>query len=270
MPTPALRELQGDVWRAIADTPGTNAAMPALLAVIEPSPGLTPVARLQVYVDAYFGRLQGVLRENFPRLGGAVSSERFAELVQQYLKKYPSEHPSISYVGRCFPAFLATQPDLPDFLAELANLEWVRAEVFEAEDATPLAAKALREVPADEWPALRFFPIPALRVLRATHAVHQLWADESLAVPAAQPTTLRVWRAPDWKVWHAPMDERESAALERLHKGSSFATLCEVFTDLPEAEAAGAAIALLLRWLEDGIVAAPRGPAAEPKPGAAP
>jgi len=71
----------------------------------------------------------------------------------------------------------------------------------------------------------------------------------------AVPTTLRIWRAADRTVFHARMDDRADAALARMLAGEPFAAVCEVFDDLPPSDGAREATALLLRWLEDGIIA---------------
>ena len=72
-------------------------------------------------------------------------------------------------------------------------------------------------------------------------------------VPAAA-TSLRVWRANDCRVFHAPMDERESAAIRKMISGEPIAAICEAFEDLPDMQAAQEATGLLARWVEDGII----------------
>ena len=67
-------------------------------------------------------------------------------------------------------------------------------------------------------------------------------------------TSLRVWRKNDFHVLHAPMDQRESAALNKMILGEPFAAICETFADLPEIDAAREATGLLARWIEDGII----------------
>ena len=51
------------------------------------------------------------------------------------------------------------------------------------------------------------------------------------------------------------MDERESAALQKMTSSEPFAAICEAFADLPEMVAAQEATALLARSIEDGIIA---------------
>ena len=251
---PSLRELQRLFWRAVAAAPGDDRPAPGLLEVVAPSATLDPAARVGIYVDAYCGRLRDVLRADFPRVA-ALLGARFDDTARAYLEAHPSEHPSVRHLGRRFADFLQHRPGLPPHLGDLARLEWARIEVFDAPDVPPLDAGALREVGAEDWPGLRLVPIPALAVVRVHWPVHELWDGADPAVMTPAPTVLRVWRAADFAVFHAPMDPRASDALGRLIAGEPFAAACEAFADLPPADAAHAATAWLLRWLEDGIIA---------------
>jgi hypothetical protein len=255
MPTPSLRELQGLFWRSIAGPPHGLGLAPALLEVAEPSATLDPAARLRVYADAYFWRLRDVLAEDFPRVAAILGPERFEDLVREYLRGHPSEHPSVRYLGHDLAAVVAQHADLPPYLADLGRLEWARLEVFDAFDCEPLTADALRAVRSEDWPQLRFAPIPALAVLRADWPVHEVWGGTDAASLASAPTVIRVWRAQDYRVYHAPMDARDAEALDRLMAGEPFEIVCTAFDDLPPLEGAQRATALLARWLEDGIIA---------------
>jgi hypothetical protein len=255
MPTPSLRDVQRLFWRSIASAPGALTASPALLGLSAPSARLDPAARLQVYADAYFWRLRDVLAENFPRVSGILGPERFADLAREYLARHPSEHPSLRFLGRELAALIARQADLPPALADLARLEWARVEVFDAPDCEPLTAEALRSVRPDDWPRLHFAPIPALAVLRTTWPAHELWDGADPATLTPRPGHVRVWRARDDRVFHAPMDAAEGEALERLIAGAPFEAVCRVFDGLPPVAAAHQVTALLARWLDDGVIA---------------
>ena len=251
---PDLRELQRLFWCSLANTAPGGALPRELVQLVAPSPTLDAGARLGVYVDAYFGRLRDILREDFPRVA-ALLADRFDEIACSYVRAHPSEHPSVRHLGRHFAAFLEDRADVAPYAAELARLEWTRTEVFDAPDAVSLDVATLRGLPAEAWPGLRLEPIPALAVMRGRWPVHELWAGADPATLAAAPTTLRVWRAPDRSVFHAPMDDRGAAALASMIAGEPFAAMCEAFDDLSPSEAAREATALLLRWLEDGIIA---------------
>ncbi len=254
MPTPSLHEVQRLFWESVAVRPGRDSIAPALVRLVRGANDSDRKTRIRVYSDAYYLRLRDVLREDFPKVT-ALLGDRFDEVVAGYLETFPSEQPSVRHLGRALAEFLQSREDIPKCLADLAELEWARVEVFDAPDAECATIDELATVPPEAWPALRFSMIPAIQTLRVQYPAHQLWSDsQSLEVPAAE-TSLRIWRKNDFLVLHAPMDERESAALQEMIAGEPFAAICETFADLPEIEAAQEAAALLVRWIEDGIVA---------------
>ncbi len=254
MPAPSLHEVQRLFWESVAVQPGRDSIAPAFVRLVRGCDDSDRKTRIRVYSDAYYLRLRDVLREDFPRLAALLGSERFEDAASGYLEVFPSKQPSVRHLGRAVAEFLRRLEDIPNCLADLAQLEWARVEVFDAPDAESATIGDFVSVPPDAWPALRFSTIPALQTLRAQYPVHQLWSgDESLDVAAAN-TSIRVWRANDCRVFHAPMDERESAALRKMISGEPFAAICETFADLPAAEAAEEATALLARWIEDGII----------------
>jgi hypothetical protein len=93
---------------------------------------------------------------------------------------------------------------------------------------------------------LRLMFVPALVRLETAWPVHQLWSDPGAKVTAGR-TALRVWRE-GFRVHHAAMDAPEAAALARASDGEPFAAVCDAIEDPSEAAA------VLLRWLEDGMV----------------
>lgn len=72
------------------------------------------------------------------------------------------------------------------------------------------------------------------------------------------PTWIRIWRNPEYQVFHAPIGDREAGALKRMIGGEPFAAICDVYGDLPEDEAARESITTLLSWLERGLIAGPQ------------
>jgi len=245
VPALSLRELQGAFWRSIAREPGdAPPPEPVLLEIVPPTPTLTAPERIQVYAGMYFWRLVEALREDFGKVAAVLGDDGFATLVRDYLARHPSTEPSVRHLGRALPDFLEGRE--PIYLADLARLEWTRLEVFDAPDATPLGAVELRRVAAEDWPRLRFTLVPACARLVTGWPVHRLWAGETMTAPGR--TALRVWRE-GFRVYQTALVPVEEAALDRLLAGEPFAVICEVFDDPAEAGA------LLLRWVEDGIIA---------------
>jgi hypothetical protein len=102
-------------------------------------------------------------------------------------------------------------------------------------------------VAPEGWPELRFTLVSACTRLVTAWPVHQIWAD-ALTPTAPARTALRVWRE-GFRVYQTAMAPAEEAAFARLLAGEPFAAICEELDDPSEAGA------LLLRWVEDGIIA---------------
>lgn len=266
----ALGDLQASFFRSIAASPGPSASEcfdPALLKIVEMAKvvgrrgRLGPAGRLDIYAQMYWARLHDVLLEDFPRVAAILGAERFRAVVCAYLARNPSVQPSVRHIGDRFAEFLVTTSEsaaLP-FLADLARLEWARLAVFDAPDAQPLGAEHLRAVAPGDWPGLIFRLVPAVEFLHSAWPVHALWATAEGGLPeGVEPaeTAVRVWRE-GFMVYQASMDAREQLALARVVSGEPFAGVCsalEPVTSSPE-DAAREAAQLVLRWVEDGILA---------------
>jgi len=106
----------------------------------------------------------------------------------------------------------------------------------------------MRAVPPERWGEFPLVPIPALRVVTGA------WVTRE-GRPRVQPHTTRVWRA-GYEIFEANADVLEARALDRLLcGGTTLARLGEVLgCEMSEEDAARESAALLLRWLDDGIL----------------
>lgn len=262
----SLAELERTFVAALAPGEGDahGAIDPALRALIDGDGTLDADARIRIYADMYRARLVDVLREDYPRLAALLGCDAFTGLAASYLAAHPSRHPSVRYVGDRLAGWLASRGDVPPFAADLARLEWARVDAFDAADAEPTRLSDLQAIPQDAWPALRFTPIPACRVVESAWPIHEIWtaSDPDAESPVAEwepaPTVVRVWRE-EFAVTHAAMGEDEQRAFAALARGESFAEICAAIERGLDPEAAARQVgAILLRWLEDGLIVVAR------------
>ena len=211
--------------------------------------------RLDLYADGYRWRLVDVLGHDYPVLRASIGQARFDVLAEAYLHAHPSRHPSVRHLGAGFARWLATHTQEIPALADLARLEWVHGEVFDAADAPSATADALATLSPDAWPALRWSLHPAVRriSLRSNAiAVLDAHADDTL------PPELRSRPATPWLLWRHAFDVHwrrlprdEAAALAAVARGVPFADWCvRLGGETPALRAAG----LLKRWLADGLL----------------
>ncbi|HJT34968.1 MAG TPA: DNA-binding domain-containing protein [Pirellulales bacterium] len=174
--------------------------------IIQPSRQMTGEERLSIYGNAYFARLLECLRTIFPLVARTIGDEAFDELAMGYLGRYPSRSYTLDRLGDRFMDYLSeSRPDLdtqgrpterwPDFLIDLARLEWEIDEVFDGpgvEGRPLLTAEALQTIEPARWPDARLAPAPCLRLLEFSFPVNDYYtalrkADEDGAPDIPEP-----------------------------------------------------------------------------------
>jgi hypothetical protein len=229
----------------------------ALTGIVRADRRLSPRRRVEIYAQMYFWRQVEALKEDFPKLAALLGDESFARLVDAYVRTYPSDHPSLGRLGRKLARFLAehrVDSGRPD-LADLAALEWARAEVFVELDAPLAPASIFAELTPDQFAKARFCLVPAVRVLAFEHDAMALWRaveqGDPVPEPIPHPQRVLVWRK-GWNVFHAPIDAEEARALEWAGQGRTLGEVCEAFAERDEPVAA--AFAALQSWLAESLV----------------
>jgi hypothetical protein len=184
-------------------------------------------------------------------------------------------------VGARLPEYLATHPLTADrpWLAELARLDRLRFELYDGPDAEALTLDAVRATPPESLPGLPLRTVPCLATLQTEFAIAPLWraleatpvahdhsegssqdrAEVEAEPPPRSAATIAVWRK-DLTVFHRVLDADEIVCLPLLQEGTTFAAVCErALGDATDgAAAARRAFELLARWIDDGVLCAPR------------
>jgi hypothetical protein len=217
--------------------------------------------RLEVYANAYFARLLGALREDFPALAQALGEAAFHDLATAYLVAFPPSRPSLRDAGAKLSAFLAGgTPEAAWFLvrwpfaADLAALEWALVDAFDAPDAEPLSREALAALAPEDWAALPLRLHPAAALLELAFPVQRLREAHDAGTPlaeaalAALPTHICVSRHAE-RVRFRAVDAREAALLAELRAGTTFGALCaRLASEVGDEEAPRLAAAFLAAW----------------------
>jgi hypothetical protein len=154
--------------------------------VITRSHALSGLERLAIYGRAYYARLLECLRESYPVLYHAVGEEAFGAFGVAYLQKYPSRSYTLNELGAHFPRYLRESrpadepgPGWPDFVIDLASLEWTYNEVFDGpgvEGRRLLRPEHLRDISPDHWPDARLVAVPCLRLLELQFPVQRYYS----------------------------------------------------------------------------------------------
>ena len=218
--------------------------------------------RLGAYYNAYRIRLINSLAVDFECLQKEIGEEDFELMVLDYLKLYPSENPSVRWVGTHMVEFLQ-HSDRPEkeFLSELAEFEWTQGLCFDSADSKQIfTLEDMAQVDPESWPQLTFKFHESVRWLDLKGNVAPYWAalDKNEELPAKHsddvPTRWLMWRkgmSPNWR----SLDIAEAWAIEAAFNGADFAELCEGLLEwIGEESVAMTAAGLLKQWIHDELI----------------
>ncbi len=139
---------------------------------------LSPAAQLDIYREQFWLRHVNSLQEDYGTLVALLGDGGFMELSRAYFGAMPPCDWSLRNLGARLPAFVAANaPWSTDvFLAECAHFEWAFMEAFDAKDSAPFDPACIEGASEDDWDraTLRFHP--SLRLVHATHPVHEFRA----------------------------------------------------------------------------------------------
>ena len=213
-----------------------------LEAVVRRSRNLTAAERLSIYANAYYARLLECLGACFPVLKRALGDDVFDSFAFEYLQRYPSRSYTLDRLGENFPRFLdETRPereaggepsrvDWPDFLIDLAMLEWTIAKVFDGpgvEGQPLLTPEALQAFPPERFAEARLMPVVCLRLLSFRYPVNAYFtaarqAEEGEEVPIPEPAAEQVAiLRRDYVVRRYPLTAPQHALLQAIQAGST-------------------------------------------------
>jgi len=242
-----------------AGRPPTRAGRAAEL--VRPSSTLRPAERVAIYSGMYFARLRDALAEDYPAVLRLLGPTRFERLSRAYLRRHPSRHWSLGFLGRRLPRFLAGPVRVPRraLIRDVALLECAQSEVFDEAEAVPLTPAAFQAAPPDLWAGARLRTVPALRLLALRHDANRIVTAARQRKPLPPLGPARTWVAVhrrDHVVWRHDLDAPRFALLSALQAGRPVGAAIRAAAR----HFGGAASAMepqLLRWfagwVEDGF-----------------
>lgn len=240
----------------------TSAANSDFAATLLGGPTLDVDTGLAIYHNAYVSRLQEVLRHDFGAIRHWLGDDEFALLAEAYVRRYPSAHYSLRWLGERFPAFirehLVAEQSAP--LTELARLEWAFTLAFDAPQGKPLTLNEMALLPPEDWPGLQVTLVPCVQQLLCRFNTLAIWrsSKEGSDFPGSHALELTqiclVWRHQN--VCHyRSLEPSEACALAGMvTTGWRFSELC---AELAVTYAEGAplqAVTWLKQWIQDGLL----------------
>lgn len=218
--------------------------------------------RLEIYANAYRGRLIDVLADNYPVLYRAMGDAAFRELADAYISAQPSTFRSVRWYGHNLVEFIIREDNFIPHpaLVDIARMDRATRAAFDAADATPLTHAELTGIAPAQWSGLCFSLVPSFELIDIDWAIEALWHalndDENAETeaPEAHSHSLIVWRYGLETRWRA-LQPLEALALKAVQSGASFAQCCVALAENGSADPASAAAQFLQLWIAEGLVA---------------
>lgn len=208
----------------------------AVIALIDHGYGLPREQRLNIYHRAYRSRLQEIMGTIYERTWAYLGDDEFAEEAGAYIEAHPSKSRNLRDYGAGFPDFLAnTQTGNPE-VGELARMDWLLHNAFDAPDVLPLSPGDIAQLGEEDWAVAGFAFHPSLSTAVFTCNTVEIWhaLDQGLTPPAARaleaPVSFLFWRQGHQSQFRS-LHPLEHFILGELLAGQSFAAACEAASD---------------------------------------
>jgi hypothetical protein len=240
----------------------TPAAAVGFAATLLGGPTLDVETGLAIYHNAYLSRLQEVLRHDFAAIRYWLGDEEFAALSQAYIRRYPSDHYSLRWLGERFAVFIFEYLEAGQSapLAELAQLEWAFTLAFDAPAGGPLTLEHMAQLAPEHWPQLRVSLAPSVQHVLCRFNTVAIWRsskDES-SFPGSQTLDVAqvclVWRHQNLCQYRSLEPDEARALAGMTTTGWNFSELClELAVTYGEGAPLQAAM-WLKQWVQDGLL----------------
>lgn len=251
----ALRKLQNEFLDYLLDDSAVG-----IVERIESSPQRSAEQRMTFYGNAYSLRLKEALSTDYERLHSYLGDELFDTLMQHYIERYPSHHPSLRYFGQYMVELVEKLEPFKSLkeIAEITRIEQAFANSFDAADRPYVSLEQLAQLDPEAWATLSLHFQDAVQLLPQQHNSFQIWralADEETP-PQKMPddTTWLIWRH-DLVSHYRALESAELTALRVAMSAGSFAEICEALLDhFSEQETPMKAVSYLQQWINDQMV----------------
>ncbi len=136
-----------------------------------------PQSRFNIYRNNVHVALIDMMAAKFPIVLKLVGEEFFRGAARVYIRANPPTSAMTINYGKGFPGFLENFEHVQDvpYLADVARLEWLRMEAYNAADRKSLGGEDLAAIDHDRLIETSFELHPSLRLLQSEYPVYSIW-----------------------------------------------------------------------------------------------
>jgi len=219
--------------------------------------------RLAIYASAYKSRLKEAILTDYDKLATYLGDEQFDSVMELYIEKYPSHTTSLRYFSIHLPELVRDEAPFDQFpeLYEIACIERVFANSFDAKDIIFTTINDLATLPPEAWETLIFEFQQSAQILNLKHNSFSIWKALSAEtqppqLESAEPVSWIVWRRSNLVSHYRALPAEEEVALRLAMAGETFAVICEQLLQFfSEEETPAKAISFLQSWVNEEMLA---------------
>jgi len=216
--------------------------------------------RVDIYASGYRLRLKEAIMTDFEQLHAYMGDDWFEQLMDSYIDRYRSHHPSLRYYSQHMLELLDSEQPFSEVpvLREIADIEQAFNSSFDAADCTSIEVNQLAEVAAEDWPVMRLELHSSVLLLTVKYNSFPIWKalSEQQQPPelVAEPTVWVIWRK-DLLSRYRALSDAEAMALGMVAAGADFGELCEgLLAFFDEQQTPQQAIVYLQTWIKEKMV----------------
>lgn len=208
---------------------------------------LSSAARVGVYEYAWSARIFESLMEDYEILARCLGSRAFKKLIQDYLKKCPSQTYTLVHTGIRLPEFLKTwrNSKKKPWHVALAQMERDYYLSFYGKDQTPWDNQKFIALANSGEEKIRFLLEPTVFLIKSKWDVREIWMGN-----ANRPTQVQSYYLvcrKDFRVEVKSIRAREYRILSHIQKGATLARIIDLFPNTRTVES-------IIEWASSGVV----------------
>lgn len=228
---------------------------PALLGSVRTRSGLSPESLLAIYRNSTRANLLQALRISYPVVERLVGVDFFEMAAAGYLREAPSRSGDLEQYGADLGDFLIGYEPAAAlaYLADVARLEWLIAQIRRSPAPTPLDREQLAEIPSDALAELRLSLSPRAALFRSRYPAFRIWHENQDRSREPRPVSLAesqdsLLLVSGTEIFAYALSDAEYAFYECCRQGSTLAEALDVALQRKSNFDLAAALARAIEW----------------------
>lgn len=133
--------------------------------------------KLEIYRNNIFGNLQSALTLTFANCKKIIGDEKFAFLIQKYIKKFHSKSGNLEDFGDQFPKLIKNfqkKLDLPIFLSQIAQIEWLCNLIYFYPESENIDIASLQNLSPDQLFQVNFQLDKSCHLIKSKYPIYEI------------------------------------------------------------------------------------------------